>query len=99
MQQIENNTTHYNQLKKMDIFEFSKSKNYWAEVDWWYPMKDERFFTHTKNAIILPVSQFFGTNSSMLDTFILTPRRCYNSYEIRDHICRYLNYLEKFYDK
>ena len=84
----------------MDIFEYCHSEIYWCEVDKWIPLVGENIFTNVKNAIILPVSSFFGmTKSNVLDTFFLLPKRCYNSDEIRNHICKYLNYFEKFYDR
>ena len=89
-----------NSLKPMDIFEYCHNPSYWVEVDNWYPLQGEEYFRQTRNAIILPVSEFYGVDSSvMLDNFMLTPKRCYNSDEIRLHICRYLNYFERFYDK
>ena len=85
----------------MDIFEFCHHSSFWAKVDSWYPLKQDEIFKQTKNAIILPVSKFFNLEekSMILDNFMLTPKRCYNSKEIRNHICRYLNYFERFYDK
>ena len=84
----------------MDILEYCHQPNFWAPVDSWFPLLNEQIFKQTKNAIILPVSKFFGYDNSMvLDNFILTPKRCYNSDEVRKHICQYLNYFERFYDK
>ena len=86
----------------MDIFEFCHDPSFWAEVDSWYPSnEDDIIVKQTRNALILPVSKFYGleNNSMVLDNFILTPKRCYNSMEVRRHMCRYLNYFEKFYDK
>lgn len=85
--------------KRIDIFEFCHSPYYWAPVDNWFPFPEEEIFRQAKNTISLPVSKFFNTNSVMLDNFMLTPKRCYNSDEIREHICRYLNYFERFYDQ
>ena len=84
----------------MDIFEFCHDPSFWAEVDSWYPSnEDDIIVKQTRNALILPVSKFYGleNNSMVLDNFILTPKRCYNSMEVRRHMCRYLNYFEKFY--
>ena len=68
-------------------------------VDDWIPIGADCIFKETKNAIILPVSSFFGLEESkVLDSFILTNKRCYNSPEVRSHICRYLNYFEKYFD-
>lgn len=84
----------------MDIFEYCHQSNFWAPVDKWFPLVNECIFKQVKNAIILPVSEFFNLNESMvLNNFMLTPKRCYNSDEVRAHICQYLNYFERFYDK
>jgi hypothetical protein len=84
----------------MDIAEICHSTNYWVEVDKWTPLLEDRIFNETKNAIILPVSKFYGLkeDSILLDNFILIPKRCYNSDEVRGHIVKYLNYFERFYD-
>lgn len=84
----------------MDIINFCHHPNFWAPVDWWQPLQDDIIFKQVKNAIILPISDFYGVKQSrVLDSFMLTPKRCYNSDEIRKHICQYLNYFERFYDK
>lgn len=82
------------------IEQFLTSPNYWARVDEWCPLYEDTIFKQVKNAIILPVSEFFSVEESkVLDSFMLMPKRCYNSDEVRRHICQYLNYFEKFYDK
>jgi hypothetical protein len=84
---------------QITLEDWAYSPNYWARVDEWFPIRRDEIFKETKNAIILPVSQFFGvSDSKVLNSFILTPKRCYNSDEVRTHICRYLNYFERFYD-
>lgn len=75
-------------------------------VDQWdsemIPISDEdRIFRNVKGEIILPVAEFFNKTdetSKQLDYFIMNSKRSYNSDEIRLHICRYLNYFEKYYD-
>lgn len=80
--------------------DFARDSDIIFRVDDWYPYPEDRLFTHCKNSIILPVSKFFGIEESkVLDSFILTPKRCYNSDEIREHVCHYLNYFEKYFDK
>lgn len=80
--------------------DFARDSEIIFRVDDWYPYPEDRLFTHCKNSIILPVSKFFGIEESkVLDSFILTPKRCYNSDEIREHVCHYLNYFEKYFDK
>lgn len=84
----------------MDIFEYCHHPDYWVPVDKWFPLVNECIFKQVKNAIILPVSEFYNLSESMvLNNFMLTPKRCYNSDEVRGHICQYLNYFERFYDK
>lgn len=84
----------------MELYDILVNPNYLPRVDEWYPSREDRIFEQVKNAIILPVSSFFGIEQSkVLDSFMLTPKRCYNSDEVRMHICLYLNYFEKYYDK
>lgn len=84
----------------MDIFEFCHHPSFWVEVDSWFPLQEDMIIRQTKNALIMPVSKFYGLpdDSMVLDNFILTSKRCYNSDEVRNHMCRYLNYFERFYD-
>ena len=52
----------------MDIFEFCHDPSFWAEVDSWYPSnEDDIIVKQTRNALILPVSKFYGLeNNSMV---------------------------------
>lgn len=72
-------------------------------VDKWEPEKKDIIFTNAKNLIIAPLDKLFQlnntTNSSMLNCFILNTKKSYNSDDIRNHYCLYLNYFEKYYDK
>ena len=71
------------------IEQFLTSPNYWARVDEWCPLYEDTIFKQVKNAIILPVSEFFSVEESkVLDSFMLMPKRCYNSDEVRRHICQ-----------
>ena len=74
-------------------------------VDLWgtdkYPVDDaDLIFRNSKGNIILPIAEFFGVadKARTLDYFTVSSKRSYNSDETRQHICRYLNYFEKFYD-
>lgn len=68
-------------------------------VDEWVPQMEDIVFKHVDKAIILPVSKYYGQEESTdLDYFILSPKRCYNRPEMRMHTTHYLNYFEKFYD-
>ena len=68
-------------------------------VDEWTPTPDSEIFRTTRGAIMLDVSSFYGMETNMqLDGFIMSTKRSYNNPEMRDHIVKYLNYFEKFYD-
>ena len=79
-------------------------------VDEWdtekYPISEEyRIFRNIRGEIILPIHELFGDPNSdnaeqaqQLDYFAMNSKRSYNSDETRQHICRYLNYFEKYYD-
>ena len=84
----------------MELYEALRSAWYLPRVDEWWPNQEDRIFKQTKNAIVLPVSEFFGLpESRVLDSFMLTTKRCYNSEEVRLHIEIYLNYFEKYFDR
>lgn len=80
-------------------------------VDLWdtpeNPIREEdRIFRNIKGEVILPVSSIiYGRmgqeaeqENKQLDYFAMNTKRSYNSDTIREHICRYLNYFEKYYD-
>lgn len=79
-------------------------------VDQWdteeYPISDnDRVFRNIRGEIILPLHELFGdpnapddSQAKQLDYFAMNTKRSYNSEETREHICRYLNYFEKYYD-
>lgn len=59
-------------------------------------------FKNIKGEIILPIAEFFcqdGDEEKMqLNYFAMNSKRSYNSDKTREHICKYLNYFEKYYD-
>lgn len=75
-------------------------------VDEWdtevYPINEQdRIFRNVRGEIILPFTDFFCNGDEeqiSLNYFAMNTKRSYNSDETRFHICRYLNYFEKFYD-
>lgn len=75
-----------------------RNKVKFIPVDEWVAEPEDQIFRHTKGAIIVSVSEFYGIESGPLDLFVLSNKRSYNSQELREHICQYLNYFEKFYD-
>lgn len=76
-------------------------------VDKWdtdeFPIQDQdRIFRTIRGEIILPISEYFcgeeSKDKQALDYFVMMKKRSYNSDILREHICRYLNYFEKYYD-
>jgi hypothetical protein len=65
----------------------------------------DRIFRNIKGEIIIPLAEYFHNNGKdmeehqALDYFYMSTKRSYNSDETRKHICKYLNYFEKYYDK
>lgn len=60
---------------------------------------DDKIFRSSRNQLILPLSEFFNTNKDkQLDYFITKTKRSYNSDDVRNHICKYMNYFTKFFD-
>ena len=56
---------------------------------------------NVRGQIIYPIAEkLFNNNEDMkaLDYFYMNSKRSYNSDEVRAHICRYLNFFEKYYD-
>ena len=70
------------------------------KVDGWEPSNPEDIiFTNTKNFVIAPITKYFQVESDTLDCFVIRPKKCYNSQEIRDRICQIINYFEKYFDR
>lgn len=93
-------STKQNQQGTVNPFEYYTNPTVFNYVDRWIPMPHQRIFKTVKNSIILPVSKFFGIHDNLaLDSFNLTAKRCYSNYEIRSHICQYLNYFENYFDQ
>lgn len=91
-------------MKEMCIY-VDKSNH--IPVDEWdteeHPAAEEdRIFKNIKGELILPIHELYdigdSEESKQLDYFAMNSKRSYNSDETREHICRYLNYFEKFYD-
>ena len=71
-------------------------------VDEWSPScPEENIFVVCKGSIILPVMQVLHiTNPEMqnINVFVISSKRCYNGDSMREHISRYMNYFETYYD-
>lgn len=84
-------------------------------VDDWNPLEEDQIFIACRGSVIVPISKSISIDSRLtlfsytgddlinkinqLDTFVLAPKRCYNGSRMREHLPKYLNYFEKFYDK
>ena len=70
------------------------------------PIPDElRIVKSIKGEIIMPLHELFGNSQAQdneearqIDYFAMASKRSYNLDMTRNHICRYLNYFEHFYD-
>ena len=85
---------------RVNLFKYYQG-DYWTKIDDWIPTNpNDCIFRNVKNAILLPVSQFYGLEPNIaFDSFmVVSAKRCYNTDEVRDHICHYMNYFEKYYD-
>ena len=72
--------------------------NVTPKIDNWVCSPEDALFTSTKNIIIAPISKCLGIESENIDYFIIRPKKCYNSQDLRDHLCQVLNYFEKYFD-
>ena len=66
-------------------------------VDNWKPQQQDIIFTHSKNLILAPLSDFFHLEdgNNKINFFMVNPKKSYNSDDLRDHNCHYLNYFEQ----
>ena len=92
-------------FKPFTIFgELPEDNSSWfVPVDQWEPTAPEdNIFIPCKGSIKAPVTNIFGIEPGIKDSlnlFILSTKRCYNGDPVREHISKYLNYFEKFYDQ
>ena len=67
-------------------------------VDEWQPNDNEKIFTHNKNILIAPISNMFKVDNEQINFFLLNMKKSYNSEDLRNHLCHYMNYFEKYFD-
>ena len=72
-------------------------------VDEWVPSPEDIIFSNSKNIIVAPIARYFHQDENdpekrKLDYFIVKTKKSYNSDDLRNHNCHYLNYFERFYD-
>lgn len=73
------------------------------KIDEWVPNPEDILFTNSKNIIIAPIAKYFHQDENDLEKqklnyFIVKSKKSYNSDDLRDHNCHYLNYFEKYFD-
>lgn len=72
-------------------------------IDEWVPDPEDILFTNNKNIIIAPIAKYFHQDENDLEKqklnyFIVKSKKSYNSDDLRNHNCHYLNYFEKYFD-
>lgn len=73
--------------------------NCFPNIDEWEPVeKEDTIFSTIKGFIIAPIAQCFKVEDLNLNYFNMSPKKCYNSEDTRVHLCKYLNYFEKYFD-
>ena len=79
------------------LTEIFSSDYFWCAVDNWIPNEEDIIFRFSASAIIVPVSRYYGLDDSIaFDSFIIIPKRCYNTPVVKNHICLYFYYLFLF---
>lgn len=70
-------------------------------VDDWKPNQEDIIFTNGKNIVIAPLNVYFHLEegNNKINYFMVNAKKSYNSDELRNHTCLYLNYFEKYYDQ
>ena len=70
-------------------------------VDDWKPNQEDIIFTNGKNIVIAPLNIYFHLEegNNKINYFMVNAKKSYNSDELRNHTCLYLNYFEKYYDQ
>lgn len=82
-----------NYIDRQQIEEFT-------HIDQWKEEPQDIIFRHSKDEFAAPISRYLGVPENLeLDCFSLKLKKAYKNPETREHICHYLNYFEKFYDK
>lgn len=73
-------------------------------VDTWTPNQEDIFFTSAKDVIAGPIAKYYKMDNtadpmaSRINFFWIKPKKSYNSDNLREHCCHYLNYFEKYFD-
>lgn len=70
-------------------------------VDEWEPQQEDIIFTNSKSIIVAQLATYFHLDDpdNKINLFFVSPKKSYNSDDLRNHTCKYLNYFEKFFDQ
>lgn len=71
-------------------------------VDEWIPQHEDILFTNSKNIIIANLNSYFHLSEDAgisINYFMVNPKKSYNSDDLRNHYCQYVNYFERFFDE
>lgn len=86
----------------MNVNQQELNKSNLPFVDEWVPDQNQILFTNTKNMIICNLASYFHIedtdNSSFINCFMVNVKKSYNSPDLREHYCQYMNYFEAYYD-
>ena len=67
--------------------------------EWSKPTPEQLLFTNQKNIIMAPLDKLYQVeNNKMINCFMINPKKSYNSDDLRNHCCKYLNYFEAYFD-
>lgn len=79
--------------------EYEQKFNF-VPVDKYIFAPQEQIIQSNKGSFIIPFLPLVNGQNPTLNIFVTNSKtkKCYNSVEMRNHICRYLNYFIKFYD-
>lgn len=77
-----------------------RMKTEFIPVDEWIPEEEDIVFKNVSKCIYIPLSEkFINEKDTFLDFFQMSAKRCYDGDKVKDHLCHYLNYFLKYYDK
>lgn len=70
-------------------------------VDEWKPDQEDIIFTNAKNIIMAPLAKYYHLEESndRVNYFMVNSKKSYNSDDLRNHNCLYLNYFERYFDE
>lgn len=86
--------------KKNVIARLQEEENF-IPVDEWLEAEEDKIFKSVAKCVYVPLGKTFLNNQedTFLDFFQMSAKRCYDGNIVKEHLCHYLNYYLKFYDK